>query len=97
MYTVKKEIINIINDAPTLSIDEDFMQLILNKKCMTIVTNEYLKSLYNIRAHGVWIPNYTSQFRNPGRQCSLCGKIVEFSENFCPNCGAYMVGDKNDV
>ena len=47
------------------------------------------------RPQGEWIPNYTSQFMNPGRSCSLCGKIVEFSENYCPQCGAYMRGDNN--
>ena len=45
------------------------------------------------RPHGEWLPNYTSQFMNPGRQCSLCGKVVEFSENYCPKCGADMRGD----
>lgn len=45
------------------------------------------------RPQGEWIPNYTSQFMNPGRSCSLCGKIVEFAENYCPNCGAKMRGD----
>lgn len=49
----------------------------------------------NSRPHGEWLPNYTSQFMNPGRQCSLCGKIVEFSENYCPQCGADMRGNKN--
>lgn len=47
---------------------------------------------YEERPQGEWIPNYTSQFCNPGRACSLCGKVVEFSENYCPNCGAYMRG-----
>lgn len=45
-----------------------------------------------LRPQGEWIPNYRSQFCNPGRACSLCGKVVEFSENYCPNCGAYMRG-----
>ena len=45
---------------------------------------------YEERPQGEWIPNYTSQFMNPGKQCSLCGKIVEFSENYCPKCGARM-------
>lgn len=44
------------------------------------------------RPHGKWITNYVSQFFNPGRSCSLCNKTVEFSENFCPNCGADMRG-----
>ena len=50
---------------------------------------------YEERPQGEWVPNYTSQFFNPGRSCSLCGKIVEFSENFCPNCGADMRGIDN--
>ena len=45
------------------------------------------------RPHGKWLPNYISQFTNPGRSCSLCNKTVEFSENFCPNCGADMRGE----
>lgn len=49
---------------------------------------------YEERPQGKWIPNYTSQFCNPGRSCSLCGKTVEFSENYCPECGAYMRGAK---
>lgn len=64
-----------------------------------IVTDEFCSNCpYKenmTRPQGEWIPNYTSQFRNPGRHCSLCGKVVEFSENFCPNCGAYMRGNDN--
>ena len=50
------------------------------------------------RAKGKWITNSptASKFFNPGRHCSLCGRIVEFSENFCPNCGADMRGDDNE-
>ena len=52
-----------------------------------------VKPVYHVRPHGEWIPNYKSQFINPGRHCSLCGKCVQFSENFCPQCGADMRGD----
>lgn len=55
-------------------------------------TIKMMKNRYE-RPQGEWLPNYTSQFFNPGKQCSLCGKIVEFSENYCPQCGAYMRGD----
>ena len=51
---------------------------------------ELNKKLSEERPQGEWLPNYTSQYMNPGKQCSLCGKIVEFSENYCPNCGAKM-------
>lgn len=56
----------------------------------------YLKCDYKARPQGYWLPNYTSQFFNPGRSCSICGKIVEFSENYCPQCGAKMRGDNNE-
>ena len=48
------------------------------------------------RPQGEWISNYQivgESFINPGRRCSLCGKVVEFSENYCPNCGADMRGE----
>lgn len=46
---------------------------------------------------GEWISNGGNGFYNPGRHCSLCGKVVEFSENFCPKCGAEMQkGGKNE-
>lgn len=48
------------------------------------------------RPYGEWISNSNSQFINTGRHCSICGKTVEFSENFCPECGAYMRGKDND-
>lgn len=56
----------------------------------------WIEYLATSRTQGEWLPNYTSQFMNPGRQCSLCGKIVEFSENYCPQCGADMRGNNNE-
>ena len=48
------------------------------------------------RPIGQWVSNgaNTFGFNNPGRHCSLCGKVVEFSENYCPQCGADMRGEK---
>lgn len=47
------------------------------------------------RPQGEWIPNGENKYSilfgsNSGRHCSICGKVVEFSENYCPNCGAEM-------
>ena len=47
------------------------------------------------RPQGEWIHNETSKYSslfcsNPGRHCSICGRVVEFSENYCPKCGAQM-------
>ena len=30
-------------------------------------------------------------------QCSVCGKPNDWKEDYCPNCGAEMEGDKNDL
>ena len=42
------------------------------------------------RAGGKWISNGGGIFVNYGRHCSNCNYTVEFSTNFCPNCGADM-------
>ena len=52
--------------------------------------------LQDERLKGEWISNYQGEsFINRGRHCSLCGKVAEFSENFCPNCGADMRKDED--
>jgi hypothetical protein len=57
--------------------------------------DEFMKE--HKRPHGEWISNANGYMGiNFGRKCSLCGKTVEFSENFCPNCGAYMRGNNNE-
>ena len=45
---------------------------------------------------GKWISNNTdiNSFMNRGRHCSLCNYTVEFSVNYCPNCGADMRGEE---
>ena len=73
-----------IDNAPTVSKKE------LQKIFYETAEKPELKEVPSERPQGKWIPNYTSQFFNPGKQCSLCGKIVEFSENYCPQCGARM-------
>ena len=35
--------IKTIDDAPTVELDESIIQDVLNKRCMTVVTNEYLR------------------------------------------------------
>ena len=57
-------------------------------KYPTVRTDTYIPT-------GEWISNNTdSSWINRGRHCSICNYTVEFSENFCPNCGARMKGGK---
>lgn len=88
----------LINNAPTVESDKELYETIETyKNAYRILSDAFENEVRkNKRPQGKWIPNYTSQFINPGRQCSLCGKIVEFSENFCPNCGADMRGEENE-
>lgn len=78
------EAFDLIDNAPTVTLSE-----IQSLMC------EYL-AYKEERPRGKWISNPSKfSFMNCGRHCSLCGKVVEFSENFCPDCGAYMRGDDN--
>lgn len=72
---------------------DDIKHIIDDLEPKLYVNDDYLEkhiANFTTRPQGEWLPNYTSQFFNPGKHCSLCGKIVEFSENFCPSCGAIM-------
>lgn len=75
----------IVDNAPTVELDESVIQSVLNKRCMTIVTNEHLRALYDIRPHGKWIED------NGTVACSHCHAIWLYRiTDFCPNCGADM-------
>ena len=66
-------------------VDESDIQAVLNKKCMTIVTNEHLRALYGIGPYGEWIED------NGNIACSHCHGIWLYRRtDFCPNCGAKM-------
>lgn len=43
-----------IDNAPTVELTETEIQAVLNKRCMTAVTNEYLIALHNNRPTGKW-------------------------------------------
>lgn len=81
-----------IDNAPTVELDESVIQEVLNKRCMTAVSNEYLIALHgnNGRSQGKWIPQ-TDFDGFTYWKCSECNKKNDFEKfNFCPNCGADM-------
>jgi len=86
-YSHYFEIFAIIDNAPTVELDEDIIQQFLNKRCMSIVANEYLIALHNKRPQGEWIKigKYTCECSRCGE--SVCGNLL----NFCPNCGARII------
>ena len=40
--------------------------------------------------HGRWVGNGT-------KRCSVCGVYEDFVSAYCPNCGARMDGDDNEI
>ena len=90
--TVLKQVISDIDNTPTVELDEGVIQEVLNKRCMTVITNEYLISLITSngkRPQGEW------KVDGCLIACNKCGRILlKASElyNFCPNCGAKMKG-----
>lgn len=46
----------LIDNAPTVELDECVIQEVLSKRCMTAVANEYLIALHGKRPQGEWIP-----------------------------------------
>ena len=84
-------IMSAIDNAPTVELDESIIQAVLNKRCMTAVTNEYLVALHGKRSTGKWIRE-----NEVYSKCSLCGfKYADYRIlfDFCPHCGADMSED----
>ena len=48
----QSDIEEIIDNAPTVELDENVIQEVLNKRCMTAVANEYLIALHGKRPQG---------------------------------------------
>lgn len=84
---------DLIDNAPTVELDESIIQEILNKRCMTVVTNEYLIALHGKRSPGKWIKK-VDDAGFVSYICSECGAEIEVEDcsddKFCFNCGAKM-------
>lgn len=51
-------------------------------------------------SEGKWIKGkYTDddfRYNDYSYRCNRCGKIVDFEENYCPNCNARMYGERKE-
>ena len=93
-YESGLKVLNIIEKAPTVELDESVIQAVLNKRCMTAVANEYLIALHDKRPHGKWIKHIDNLYpEDSTEECPFCHeeqRLVGNDDNFCPNCGAKM-------
>lgn len=89
---------DLIDDTPSVELDESVIQEVLNKRCMTVVANEYLVALHGTRPQGEW--KYICSYANTHLlryECSKCGRTVDVYKRqellvkypFC-HCGADM-------
>ena len=78
----------LVEDAPTVELDESIIQEVLNKRCMTAVANEYLIELHGKRPKGDYISREVINSEIEKRYCSKhC--VVPSEEPYCPdNCPA---------
>jgi RNA polymerase subunit RPABC4/transcription elongation factor Spt4 len=88
----------LIDNAPTVQLNESVIQAVLNKRCMTAVANEYLIALHDKRPHGQWIKHIDNLYpEDSTEECPFCHeeqRLVGNDDNFCPNCGADMRGGR---
>jgi hypothetical protein len=93
-------VMDIIDNAPTVELNESVIQAVLNKRCMTAVANEYLIALHDKRPHGKWIKHIDNLYpEDSTEECSFCHeeqRLVGNDDNFCPNCGADMRKEASD-
>lgn len=89
------ELIESINNMDNWLSQMDLAQFNIYSLINTMPTVERQVMIIPDRPHGEWISLANGNGINCGRKCSLCGKTVEFSENFCPQCGADMRGNDN--
>lgn len=52
------------------------------------------------RKRGRWVPHEDEDGEHYGDDCSECGEwyvMPHGKPNYCPNCGAYMEGERNET
>ena len=47
------------------------------------------------KGHCISLDDFRGRYNDYGYKCSECGEPCDYEENFCPNCGAEMIGDNN--
>lgn len=92
----------IIDNAPTVEITETEIKEVLNKRCMTAVTNESLIALHGTRPQGEWKRHdewrsgeYIGGFYHVNCPCKD-GLFVKWRMKYCGNCGASMQLDDEE-
>ena len=65
---------------------------LLQKVVLDLLDNAPAADVEEVK-HGEW-ERIIRNGKPRGIKCSLCGKHIHFHENFCPECGAKMDGER---
>lgn len=81
------------------SIHEDFKQNIADLVSLKEVLDDIPAIAVAESKHGYWVYNRGQAFGEPCYFCSLCidGGSNNGRDNYCPNCGAKMDGERKDA
>ena len=75
------KVLDIIDNAPTIDYFEDMSIEQLMDECFNRGQRKAIK-------HGRWVE---ATREDPCYYvCSICGKMIDIEENYCPNCGTRM-------
>ena len=93
----RRAMLDYVDQAPSVELDEDTIQEYLNPRCMTIVSNDVLRHM-QIQRTGHWRPThkrYTlkdndNTFVGEYYKCSECGFDESRGGKYCLSCGALM-------
>lgn len=83
-----KTINNVRDVCDTESLD-DYRDLLV--ECFEVLPSAQLER------NGKWIKEYEGWFTDYPYKCTNCGKYSRARYHFCPNCGADMRDEKNNV
>ena len=79
--------------------EKELSPLVVNVACRALtMVEQFVKETPTVDAvevvHGRWLSEPVEFTYEKDIKCSVCGRYVDEPENYCPNCGAKMDGER---